>query len=428
MKPNNFNLSHLPLKPGVYLFRNKNNEVIYIGKAVNLRRRIKSYFTKTPKDPKIKKMISAIKKIDYLTTNSEFQALLLEAKLINQYQPRFNTRHKDDKHYLYLAIFKDPFPHLNIVRRVDLEEKIWAWFGPFPSSKTVKEIIRLLRRIFPFCTCRSLPQRQCFFFHLNLCPGKDNLFHPSHWQNIKQVKRILEGKTSLVTKILERKMKEAAKKLEFEKANFYKKQLLALTAITEGKKPLSGNLPIKKALLRLRKILVQWQKFDPQVIEKIEGYDVANLGEKIIVGAMVVFQEEELKKPLYRHFKIKSPSFLKQNDPAALKQIICRRFNHPEWLYPQVILVDGGKPQVTAAFTALKEKEQEKKVGLLGLAKKKEVLVIPQIKKGKITSWKLLKLSPSSPLLRLLQQIRDEAHRFAQRYYRTLYRKKTFSL
>jgi len=175
-------------------------------------------------------------------------------------------------------------------------------------------------------------------------------------------------------------------------------------------------------------ILLRYQNQELFTIQKIEGYDVSNLGHGVIVGAMVAFVNGEPEKTLYRKFNIKS--FLhkkgrtaRENDPEGIKQILCRRLNHPEWIYPQLILIDGGKTQVSAAFAALKEKNLHHQIGLIGLAKKEETLVIPFLEKGKISRWYLIRLSSRSPVLRLLQQIRDESHRFAQKYYREVYKK-----
>jgi len=193
---------------------------------------------------------------------------------------------------------------------------------------------------------------------------------------------------------------------------------LAFERITQGwQPPTKQAINVSGALLQIRKILGRYQGPEPFLLNKIEGFDVSNLGKNIVVGSMVAFIDGEAEKRLYRKFKIRQTY---QNDPAGIREIISRRLAHPEWLYPQLILVDGGKTQVLAAFNALKKKNLENQIAILGLAKKEEIIVIPQIAKNKITGWKLLKLFPRHPALQLLEQIRNESHRFAQRYYKTL--------
>ncbi len=411
----------LPQKAGVYIFKDKSGKIIYIGKALSLKHRVASYFDKAAKESKTQLLASQIADIDYLLVESEFQALLLEARLIKQHRPKFNVQLKDDKRYLYIAIYKSPFPHINIVRRPDLDKNIFDWFGPFPSSSTTKQVLRSLRRIFPFCTCRFLPRRQCLYYHLNLCPGLTNLQSQQHRNNINKVRKILSGQSKQLIKSLTKEMKKAAKSLLFERAQKYKEQILAFERITQGWQSLTKqSINISKALLQIRKILVRYQGPEPFLLNKIEGFDVSNLGKNIVVGSMVTFVNGEAEKRLYRKFKIRQTY---QNDPAGIREIVFRRLNHPEWLYPQLILVDGGKTQVSAAFAALKKKKLENQIAILGLAKREEVIVVPRIKKGKISDWKILKLSFRSPSLQLLEQIRDESHRFAQKYYQQLHQK-----
>jgi excinuclease ABC subunit C len=178
---------------------------------------------------------------------------------------------------------------------------------------------------------------------------------------------------------------------------------------------------VEKQLTQLKDLFIRYQSFDPYLIHRLEAYDIANLGGEIIVGSMVAFTEGEPDPSQYRQFKILNQY---QDDFEALKQILLRRLYHQEWIYPQVIVVDGGKGQVSALFEALKEKGLVGKIGLLGLAKELETIIIPKIHQSKITGWKTLNLSPNSPALQLLQHARDEAHRFAQRYYKKLHSKK----
>ncbi|MGB9911090.1 MAG: GIY-YIG nuclease family protein [Microgenomates group bacterium] len=417
-------IKKLPCRPGVYLFKDKFDNVLYIGKALNLRKRVKNYFVKKDQENRIKNMIENAEKINFIETKSEIEALLLEAELIKKYQPKFNVRLKDDKRYLYAGISKETYSRVFLLRKPEIEKELDSWFGPFPSAQSIREILRLLRRIFPFRSCSKLPQKVCLYYHLNLCPGMCQYpISPQKYQRtINKIKLFLSGKVSFLLKKLEKEMKSESEKLNFEEAQIKKKQMEMIINFLGRFKKFPAEEEKEKALKRLRKIIVKYQGFDPVVIHRLEGYDIANLGEEIIVGSMVVFINGEPDNRLYRQFKIKTKL---KGDPYFLKEIITRRLNHPEWLYPQLILIDGGKTQLSLVFEALKEKKLEGKIGLLGLVKGEEKIVVPLIKKGKIISWK--KLSSKNEALFLLQQVRDEAHRFAQRYYKRVHQKTTFS-
>ncbi len=459
-------IQKLPPKPGVYLFKNNQGKVIYIGKALSLKHRLKSYFKEKPQGPKTKSLVDEIANFDILKVACEFEALLLEAKLIKEYQPKYNSQLKDDKRYLYIAITKAPY-RVFAIRRPDLQKDLLDWYGPFPSSKDVRRVLRSIRKVFPYCSCKKPPKRECFYSHINLCPGYKKLSSSIYKKSLEKIRQILSGKSSLLTKELKKKMKQAAKKLEFEKAANYKKQLEALFYVTQSWRTVSCEEPeTTKSLLSLRKLLATYQGIEPTTLRKIEAYDVSNLGKDIIVGSLVVFIDGQAEKGLYRKFRIRPNLFndphcssealhqtvrgevessstssgqafrlslpqtcretRKTNDPAAINQIISRRLNHPEWLYPQLILVDGGKPQASAAFRAIKKKGLSGQICLLGLAKKEETIIVPRIKNKKIASWKQLKYSHRSSVLRLLMKMRDESHRFAHKYYQKLHSKKIF--
>lgn len=419
-------IKKLPLSQGVYLFKDNKNNVLYVGKAINLRKRVKSYFEKIPKDDRINNLLKQTKKIDYICTTSEMEALLLEAKLTKEYQPKFNVRLKDDKRYLYAAISKEKFPRVFLLRAPEKTDKISAWFGPFPSAQSIKEILRLLRRIFPFRSCRKIPKKTCLYFYLNLCPGVcENLVSPKEYQKTtKKIKLFLEGKIGFLKKKIEKEMNQKAKELAFEQAEKCRRQILMIENMLGTFKRLPEEEREEKQLNWLRKILIKYQKIDPVVIYRLEAYDIANLGRNIVVGAMAVFINGEPANREYRQFKIKTKF---EGDSQALKEILFRRLSHNEWLYPQVILIDGGKAQVSTVFQVLAAKKLIKQIALLGLAKEKESVVIPLIEEDKIKSWKILRKSSQNIGISLLQYARDEAHRFAQRYYKKLHQKFIFS-
>jgi len=426
-------LKSAPSKPGVYFFKNKAGQIIYIGKALSLKHRLKSYFAKNITDPKTKLLVSQINNFEYQIVSSEFEALLLEAKLVKDHQPKYNLQLKDGKRPLYIAITKKPYRILSL-RQPELENNLLDWFGPFPSSSSVKLVLTTIRRIFPYCSCKKIPKKQCLYSHINLCPGYQNLSSEQYFKNIKQVRKILAGKTQKLLKSLKKSMNQSAKLQNFEQADIFKKRLQSLEYVTQTWKNIpKDNLSKPKALHKLQKLIVKYQGIDPSTINKIEGYDISNLSSQIIVGGMVSFINGLAEKSMYRKFKINFTATIhgqlkmhQQNDPLAIYQIIKRRLQHPEWIYPQIILVDGGKTQISAAYKALREKGMSLKISLLGLSKKNETIVIPKIKKQGIVTWKILNYSPRSEVRQLLEQVRDESHRFAQNYYKTLHYKKTF--
>lgn len=417
-------IEKFPSKPGVYLFKNKSNMVLYIGKALNLRKRVKSYHNKN--------LLEKTEKVDFIKTKTELESFLLEARLIKQYQPKYNVRLKDDRRYLYVGITKEKYPVIFLIRQPEKTSGLLDWFGPFPTSRSLVELLRFLRRIFPYRTCKKLPRKAsprgeprkaCLYSHLKLCPGMCVRPIRDYYFTIKNIRFFLNGQITDLISELKKKMQESAAKLQFEQAAIFKKQIQLIESLLLNFKKIAEEKGPAEQLEELRRIIVKWQGFDPLIIHRLEAFDVSNLGKKIVVGAMAVFTEGEPDKKNYRRFKVKRKF---TGDTLAIKEIIFRRFNHPEWLYPQVILVDGGKPQISAAFSILKKKDLFSEIGLLGLAKKEEKIIIPYFRGKIISRWKILKYSSSSGVLRLLQAARDEAHRFGQRYYRQLHRKITF--
>lgn len=420
-------LKTLPKKPGVYLFKNKAGKIIYIGKALVLKNRVLSYFRQKHKDPKTLELVSNIAQLELVEVASEFEALILEARLIKQHEPKYNIIQKDSKSYLYIVIGKEEPNRVFTARWTELSElKLLDWFGPFPTSGDAKRILRIVRRIFPFRSCKRLPKSPCLYYQLNLCPGV--CLQTNDYKNtIKKIRKLLSGKTNALSSLIksfEKEMKSAAKALDFEKAQTLKNQADSLRRLTEGwRRVPQERKDFAQTESKLRKLLVKYQGLDPIIINKIEGYDVSNLGNEIIVGSMVAFVEGEKDPALYRRFNLKYNQ-TRQDDPQGISHILKRRLNHPEWIYPQLILVDGGKTQVSAAFKALKEKNLVGKISLLGIAKQEEEIVVPKIDGKEITGYKTLRLSRRHPELQLLQAVRDESHRFAQKYYRHLYSKK----
>lgn len=410
---------NLPKSPGVYLFKDNKQVILYVGKAINLYNRVKFHFVDKSGDQRHKNLIYLVKKVDFLTVSGEFEALLLEARLIKQYRPKFNVLLKDDKRYLYVGITRDKYPQIKLVRQPEKETNLSDWYGPFPSSYGLREVLRFIRRIFPYRSCEKLPKKPCLYAHLKLCPALCLESAPDYPQTIKKIKMLLNGEIKSLITLLTKQMENNSKLLNFEEACLCKRQAQMVQNLLSRRPKSTDEERIEKQLTQLKDLLIRYQGFDPFLIHRLEAYDIANLGKEIIVGSMITFTEGEPDSSQYRQFRILNQS---QDDFEALKQVLLRRLGHQEWVYPQVILVDGGKGQASAFIEALREKGLVGKIGLLGLTKERETIILPKIHQGKIIGWKSLNLSSASPALQLLQHARDESHRFAQRYYRKLHK------
>jgi len=294
----------IPRKPGVYWFKDKDNKVLYVGKATSLRSRIRQYF-RDPVDVKTEKMIVKAESVDWTETTSEAMATVIEAKLIKQYKPKYNVQLKDGKRHLYLGITEDDYPRLKVVRRPELEDlKFWA--GPFPSSAALKQLLRWIRRIFPYCSCSPGRKRPCLYYQIDLCPGPGIISKEKYMENIKNIIKFFSGKSEELLDQLKNEMKEFADSQQFEQAQEIKDQIDQLERIIYSSKRLSGQeLEIDYGLKTLKKILIENQGIDPFYLQRIEAYDIANLSDKLIVGAMTVLMNGEIDASEYRMFKVR---------------------------------------------------------------------------------------------------------------------------
>lgn len=417
--PRNF-----PSSPGVYLFKENFGKVLYVGKAINLKKRVQSYFKNKKLELRISKLLEKASKVDYIATKTEIQTLLLEANLIKQYQPKYNIQLKDSKRYLYAGISKERYSRVYLLRQPEIDKGLLDWWGPFPTAQSLKEVFRYLRRIFPYRSCVKMPKKACLYYHLKLCPGvcENKIPEKEYKKSMAKIRVFLTGKVDKLLNILKKEMNSDAQSLQYENAQIKKYQIESIGRLLNNFKKLPEDELIEKQLAWLRNILIKYQGVEPMVLNRIEGYDISNLGKKIVVGSMVVFSSGESDKTQYRQYKVRTKS---GGDPEALKEVLKRRLKHEEWVFPQLILVDGGKPQLSAAIAALHERGLGKHVGLIGLTKEKETIIVPFFEKGRL-SFKKIRQSSKTTGLALLQNIRDESHRFAQRYYKKLHRKAMF--
>jgi len=524
-------INSLPEKPGVYLFQNKNKEIIYIGKALSLKDRVKSYFQERSSDDiKTSLLLSEIHDIDIIETDSEREAFLLENNLIRKYQPKYNIRLKDDKSYPYLKItVKEEFPRILFTRRIEQDGN--KYFGPFAPAFQAKNTIRLVCKFFQIRKCNeTIPgkrKRPCLDYEMKMCsaPCVGLISKSEYREAVENAILFLEGKTEKLTEILTKKMFHLASQEKFEQAAYYRDLIRTIQTIKEKPKTSSveqedldifgfykesNKVSIRLFVMRKGKIISREQFYWAELIEnsdaellnsflgqyylkhvnippkiilpfhpsnesllisflrekqnnveiivpergrykklidlanrnaklylemkeeeipslkelkdlldlekipyRIEAFDISHIGGVQTVGSLIVFDRGEPLKKEYRKYKIKTVEGI--DDVASIYEIVKRRYSRlieENKQFPDLILIDGGKGQLNSAVRALKELKIEN-IPVISIAKKEELIFIPGKKEPVV-------LEKSSPCLRLIQRIRDEAHRFAITFHRKL--------
>lgn len=429
-------MAKLPKEPGVYFHKDVSGEIIYVGKAAVLRNRVRQYFQKSrARDPKTEALVAEIIDTDWMVVDSEIGALFLEAEMIRRYMPRYNILLRDDKSMVYVRIdTKSDFPTVTTTRR-PLDDGA-DYHGPYLSAYSIRNALKVLRRIFPYAT-RRIPgqKRATLYYHLGLDPGleegKTSL--DEYRANLRKLIAVIEGKRKTVEREVEREMKRAAKNSDFERAAKLRNQLFALQNLT--RQVIFSDkefLDISKdhALNELVNVL-SLDKF-PQ---RIEGYDISHMQGTNVVASMVVFTNGVSNKREYRKFKTKIQH---NNDFYNMNETIKRRFsekNVKTWGKPDLVLIDGGKGQLDAAIKA-RDEQGFATIPFIGLAKREEQIVIQKGKSNvelnetelhklggfanESTDFILVNLPHNSNVIKLLQRIRDESHRFAVTYHSVL--------
>ncbi|OHA65988.1 MAG: hypothetical protein A2672_00140 [Candidatus Wildermuthbacteria bacterium RIFCSPHIGHO2_01_FULL_49_22b] len=440
-------LSTLPKAPGVYALASP-KAVLYIGKAGNIKDRVRIHFAQPSYRDNL--FTSQVTRVGYLETQSEIDALLLESQLIKKLQPKYNVMWKDDKGYFFVGITKDKLPRIFLTHQPRLvscssylvsgmkkEKKIQNtrykiqdtnYIGPFTEGKAIRRVLRLLRRVFPYYTAKKHGSLPCSWCQLNLCPGPDP-DEKTYKKNLRKLAAVLKGKRTSVFRQLKKEMNEAAKNQGFEKAAGLRDQFLALERIVSHARLLSRETAPSTNWNLIEKELQKLFETRKR-ISRMEAYDISNIQGKQATGSQVTFLKGAPLKESYRKYKIRISG--KSNDYAMMEELLSRRLRHPEWPYPQLMVIDGGKGQLTAALSALREltignsqltidskKSQSSKVKgqksiMVALAKKQNELFFP----GK--SRPVLLRDLPRPLENLFLHIRDEAHRFAISYHRKL--------
>jgi excinuclease ABC subunit C len=408
-------LKELPTSPGVYFHKNEQGEVIYVGKAARLNNRVRQYFQKSRlRDPKTDALVADIRDIDWIEVESEIDALFLEAEMIKRYMPKYNIMLRDDKSDLWVRIdIKSDHPTVTYTRR-PLDDDA-EYYGPFTYAMSVRRAMKYLRRIFPYDDKKPVAKKRVSLnYHIGLSPGleegKTSL--EEYRKNLRSLSMYLKGERSRLVKSLEVEMKKSAKAKDFERAALLRNQVLALKQLNQQiifgdqefmdiskDKGLSGLMD----LLNLEK--------PPR---RIEGYDISHMSGTNNVASMVVFTNGIPDKREYRKFKMRLAG---NNDFGHMKEVISRRFsekNIGKWQMPDLLLIDGGKGQLGSALEAMKEQETE--IPAIGLAKRFETIIV----RSESGEFEEVLLGLNSDVTKLLQRIRDEAHRFAVSYHSSL--------
>ena len=428
-------IAHLPKTPGVYLMKDAKGRVMYVGKAKDLRSRVASYFQDSAdllrsRGPEISKMAALVVDFDFLECDTEVDALLQENRLIKDIQPHYNERLKDDKTYPYLEITTgDDFPGVFITRTP--RKKGVKLFGPFTSVNDLRDAVNALQKVFKFRTCELDIRedddkrrffRPCLLHAIKQCtaPCADRISREEYRRDVERFRRFLGSKQSVVIREMRAEMQAAAEALNFEEAAKMRDRIRAIQKLR-----LSGHAQIDvqpevfyvdptEGLARLGKILELDQP--PRIIE---GIDIANLQGEETVGSLVCFIDGKPFKGGYRRFQIKSVDGV--DDYASIREVVRRRYRRAaegEELYPDIILIDGGLGQLHAALEACGEAFVKPPM-VISLAKREEEIFIQARKQP-------IKLPRNDAALRVLQQVRDEAHRFAQHYHHILRTKRQF--
>lgn len=422
--------NRLPVGPGVYLFRGGDGEVLYIGKSTNIKERVKSHLL--TKGEKSRLLVESASRIECTPVSYELEALLLEAALIKKHLPRFNSRAKDDKHPLYIKITAaEEFPKVYTCRR-EAEPGV-IYFGPFPSSSVTRRVLRDLRKIFPFCAQKRVGKKPCFYSHLGLCrpcpaiiagTQDKNLrkdLKQEYRQNIRRLILVFSGRGNGLIGNLTREMNKAAKAENFEKASQIRDRLRSLSYITTAYKPTGVYLENPNFLEDLRKLELNslenlLRRFfgNLESLTRIEYLDVAHIAGEAATASMVTFLKGEPEKALYRRFRIRTTKT--QDDFSMMKEVVKRRIRHlGDWGRPNLLVVDGGKPQVSAAKSMLVDISPP----VIGFAKRFEEIVAHDGRR-----FHIVRLKVGNPALNLLRRLENEAHRFARTYHFKLRLKK----
>jgi excinuclease ABC subunit C len=512
--PSDFKNQKMPTNPGVYLFKDEQGEILYVGKAKNLRARVKSYFSNADQPAKTRQLVSHIRNIDWILVNNEVEALLLENKLVKQHTPKYNIDLKDAKTFAYISLTRENFPRIMTSRKVS--RKLES-FGPYTEGFIRQDLQRLVVRVFKLRTCKKMHKRACLNFHINQCaaPCIDNVSSEQYAEQVKKARSFLGGNYQQTIEQLNLQMQTASQQQQYETALDLRNQIASIRLLTEhqivdterrfdqdvmvfkqfGEKMLATQMGVRRGVLlgkkeftvdvqpqieqeflkafyttnRIpREILLNkpcWQESEekraleeflsgtrngpvsliiprradklalvqlaemnleskldvdsalvdlqnnlklPALPRAIESFDISNLGHEHVVSGMVSFKDAKPDKKNYRKFKIKT--FVGQDDFAAVNEVVTRRYKRlieEKSQLPDLVVIDGGPGQVSAAKAALQTLGL--RIPLIGLAKEHEEIYLPDEMAPR-------NFDKNSRMMLLLRKIRDATHDFSLGY------------
>jgi len=414
-------LKNLPDRPGVYLMRDDNGDVLYVGKAKSLKKRVASYFRhESFASPRLRKLVSSIEDVSVIRTETEVEALILEAKLIKKYAPFFNVELKMGDRYPYIKITSEPFPRIVVTRQRGKDDGLY--FGPFVRVGDVRSLLRLIERYFPLRICaREIDPadaakgktRPCLHHALGRCMGVcAGLVSPAEYrERVDDVILLLQGQSTEVVERLRKRMDKAAKSLQFEEAGRLRDTIRAIWRITRQRisSPLREEFDgdMWQCLNRLQELLHL-----PVLPWRIDGFDISHMSGKETYGVVVVFEQGVPNRSLYRRFKIRTVEGV--DDFRSMEETLERRYGKSlegKEPLPQLIVIDGGPVQLEFARNALAKLGLEQ-IPSISLAKEEELIYHS-------TEQEPLRLDRGDAALRLLQRVRDESHRYAIESHRS---------
>jgi len=429
-------IDKLPDTSGVYFFKDKNGKIIYIGKANSLNSRVSSYFNNSSNLlPKIKKMIEEISDVEYISTGSEIEAIVLERKMIKKNNPYYNTQLKDDKSFPFIRITLElDFPQILFYRKTkeDNIENKSIYFGPFIDSEATRKVIKIIRQIFKIRGCKKKKLRKkdiCLDYQIGLCsaPCAELIEKKEYRKMVREACLFLSGRQKKLLRDLYTEMKKLSIQLDFEKAAKVRDKIKSIEEIFKGQRVNFFNNDKKNKYILIKideKEKIEIEKGKQAILELqkqlnlkktpevIEAFDISNIQGELSVGSMIVFINGRPKKRDYRRYKIKTVNHA--DDYAMLQEVINRRYKRllsEGRKMPDLILIDGGKGQLSAVVKILKYLKLD--LPTISIAKKEEEIFNPE-------SEQSIKLPTNSEALFLLQRVRDEAHRFAINYHRKI--------
>jgi excinuclease ABC subunit C len=394
-----------PDASGVYLIRDAHGKIIYVGKANSLRKRLSSYLGRKL-DGKAIAMMGAARDIEWRLVPTEAMALLLEASLIREYRPKYNISLRDDKSFPYVKMTNEDFPCIYVTRKKENDGA--RYFGPYTSAGLLREALKIIRKTFPYRSCRNMPNRPCIYYRLNLspapCAGK--ISRKAYRETLSNIAMLLDGKTESLVKELAGNMHKMAEKREYEEAARIRDQINTLSSISSSQANPSGlnELEDIKSRLGLKHLPL-----------RIEAFDISNIQGQEAVGSMVSFYKAVSDKNNYRRFKIKTVRGI--DDYKMMAEVVSRRYSRmieDKLPMPDLILIDGGKAHLCVAKRELDKLKL--KIPVISIAKKEENIYT--------SGMRLKRISEGAAALNLIRRIRDEAHRFALSYHHLLRRKK----